>query len=79
MFDAVTCVVSIDYLNHPLEVCRNLLSATKEGGTVNLAISNRCFPNKIVRRWMMLNEQSRLEFVGGEFEVRHVMSHADDE
>ncbi|KAJ8119086.1 hypothetical protein OPT61_g46 [Boeremia exigua] len=63
-FDAVTCVVSIDYLNHPLEVCRNLLDAINEGGTIHLAISNRCFPNKIVRRWMMLNEQSRLEFVG---------------
>ncbi|KAH6625528.1 hypothetical protein C7974DRAFT_434587 [Boeremia exigua] len=63
-FDLVTCVVSIDYLNHPLEVCRNLLDATNEGGTIHLAISNRCFPNKVVRRWMMLNEQSRLEFVG---------------
>ncbi|KAF2628328.1 hypothetical protein BU25DRAFT_339462 [Macroventuria anomochaeta] len=63
-FDAVTCVVSIDYLNHPLEVCRNLLEATNEGGSIHLAISNRCFPTKIVRRWMMLNEQSRLEFVG---------------
>ncbi|KAF3009746.1 hypothetical protein E8E13_009372 [Curvularia kusanoi] len=63
-FDATTCVVSIDYLNHPVEVCRNLLDATNEGGSVHLIISNRCFPNKIVRRWMMLNEQSRLEFVG---------------
>jgi len=63
-FDATTCVVSIDYLNHPVEVCRNIWDATNEGGTIHLAISNRCFPNKIVRRWMMLNEQSRLEFVG---------------
>jgi hypothetical protein len=31
-----------------------------------LVISNRCFPNKVVKRWMMLDEQSRLEFVGGE-------------
>lgn len=64
-FDAVTCVVSIDYLNHPLEVCKKLLESTKEGGKIHLAISNRCFPNKVVKRWMMLNEQSRLEFVGG--------------
>ncbi|KAI5372950.1 hypothetical protein J4E82_008353 [Alternaria postmessia] len=63
-FDAVTCVVSIDYLNKPLEVCRKLLEATHEGGTVHLVISNRCFPNKVVRRWMMLDERSRLEFVG---------------
>jgi SAM-dependent methyltransferase len=63
-FDAVTCVVSIDYLNKPLEVCKKLLEATKEGGIIHLVISNRCFPNKVVRRWMMLDERSRLEFVG---------------
>jgi SAM-dependent methyltransferase len=66
-FDATTCVVSIDYLNKPLEVCRNLLDATNEGGKVHLVISNRCFPNKVVKRWMMLSEQARLEFVGGEY------------
>lgn len=65
-FDAVTCVVSIDYLVEPLEVCRKLLDAMKEGGRVHLVISNRCFPDKVVRRWMMLSEQARLEFVGGE-------------
>jgi hypothetical protein len=64
-FHAITCVVSIDYLNRPLEVCKNLLEATVEGGKIHLAISNRCFPNKVIRRWMMLNEQSRLELVGG--------------
>jgi hypothetical protein len=64
-FDATTCVVSIDYLNKPLEVCKNLLDSTNEGGKIHLVISNRCFPNKVVRRWMMLSEQQRLEFVGG--------------
>ncbi|KAF2026465.1 hypothetical protein EK21DRAFT_74161 [Setomelanomma holmii] len=62
--DAVTCVVSIDYLVKPLEICRKLLEATNEGGTVHLVISNRCFPNKVVRRWMMLSEKGRLELVG---------------
>ncbi|KAJ4354957.1 hypothetical protein N0V95_003366 [Ascochyta clinopodiicola] len=38
-FDAVTCVVSIDYLNKPLEVCKKLLEATKEGGRIHLAIN----------------------------------------
>jgi hypothetical protein len=66
-FDATTCVVSIDYLNKPLEVCRNVLDATNEGGKIHLVISNRCFPNKVVKRWMMLSEQARLEFVGGEY------------
>lgn len=64
-FDAVTCVVSIDYLTHPREVCEKLLDAVKEGGSIQLVISNRCFPSKVVRRWMMLSEAARLEFVGG--------------
>ncbi|KAF1359855.1 hypothetical protein EJ07DRAFT_118145 [Lizonia empirigonia] len=63
-FDAVTCVVSVDYLKEPREVCGKLREATREGGRIHLALSNRCFPNKVVRRWMMLNEQARLEFVG---------------
>lgn len=63
-FDAVTCVVSIDYLVKPREICANLLDAMKDGGTVHFVISNRCFPNKVVKRWMMLDERSRLEFVG---------------
>jgi hypothetical protein len=57
--------VSIDYLVAPLEVCRNLLNATNDGGQVHLVISNRCFPNKVVRKWLMLSERRRLELVGG--------------
>jgi SAM-dependent methyltransferase len=76
-FDAVTCVVSIDYLNKPLEVCKNLLEATNEGGKVHLVISNRCFPNKVVRRWMELSEQSRLEFVGGKLSIVSGVVHTD--
>ena len=78
-FDATTCVVSVDYLNKPLEVCKKLLEATKEGGKVHLIISNRCFPNKVVRRWLMLDERSRLEFVGGELAkcVSHEQAFAD--
>jgi len=63
-FDAVTCVVSIDYLVRPREVCKNLLAATKEGGKVHLVISNRCFPNKVVKMWLVLDEQARLKLVG---------------
>ncbi|KAH9866884.1 hypothetical protein IAQ61_007473, partial [Plenodomus lingam] len=63
-FDAVTCVVSIDYLVEPLEVCRGLLDVTAEGGRVHFVLSNRCFATKVVRKWMMLDEQARLELVG---------------
>lgn len=63
-FDASTCVVSIDYLTKPVEVLKSLRTRTTEGGKVHLAISNRCFPTKVVRRWLNISEQQRLEMVG---------------
>lgn len=63
-FDASTCVVSIDYLTKPVEVLKSLRQRTIEGGRVHLAISNRCFPTKVVRRWLNISEQKRLEMVG---------------
>lgn len=69
LFDATTCVVSVEYLKEPLTVLGKLREATKEGGTVHLVISNRCFPNKVVSRWSILNELMRLEFVGGKLQT----------
>lgn len=62
--DATTCVVSIDYLTQPVAVLASLLSLTKEGGTVNLVVSNRCFPTKAIGRWLRVDEQERLHMVG---------------
>lgn len=62
--DATTCVVSIDYLTQPVVVLASLLSLTKEGGTVHLVVSNRCFPTKAIGRWLRVGEQERLHMVG---------------
>ena len=62
--DAVTCVVSIDYLTKPVEVLRGVRTRTKSGGTVHLVISNRCFPTKAVAKWLRVNEEERLLMVG---------------
>lgn len=62
--DAATCVVSIDYLTQPVEVLASLRRQTNPGGTVHLIISNRCFPTKVVARWLRVDEQQRLEMVG---------------
>lgn len=61
---ASTCVVSIDYLTKPREVLESLRAATAPGGTVHLAISNRCFPTKVVGRWLRISEDERLQMVG---------------
>ncbi|EXJ60617.1 hypothetical protein A1O7_04770 [Cladophialophora yegresii CBS 114405] len=62
--DASTCVVSIDYLTKPLEVLKSIRHHTKEGGKVHLIISNRCFPTKVVGRWLQVDEEDRLAMVG---------------
>ncbi|KAL8659605.1 MAG: hypothetical protein Q9202_007044 [Teloschistes flavicans] len=63
--DATTCVVSIDYLTRPVEVLRSILDRTRDGGKVHLVISNRCFPTKVVGRWLEVGERERLEMVAG--------------
>lgn len=51
-FDFVTCCVSFDYLNKPLEVMREVARVLKPGGSVLLSTSNRCFPTKAVNIWL---------------------------
>ena len=55
-----TLTVSIDYLTQPHVVLASLREHTVPGGSVHLAISNRCFPTKAVRRWMHASEEDRL-------------------
>ena len=62
--DASTCVVSIDYLTKPVQVLQAVRRQTNEGGKVHLVISNRCFPTKVVSRWLKIAEEERLEMVG---------------
>jgi SAM-dependent methyltransferase len=45
-FDKVTCVVSVDYLNKPLQVFKEIGRVLKPGGECILSMSNRCFPTK---------------------------------
>lgn len=51
-FDIVTCTVSFDYLNKPLEVMKEVARVLKPGGMVVLSTSNRCFPSKAVSIWL---------------------------
>lgn len=61
---ATVCVVSIDYLTKPLSVLSSLRERTVEGGSVHLVVSNRCFPTKVVGRWLRIGEEERLRMVG---------------
>ena len=64
-FDVVTCVVSIDYLIHPIEVLREVNRVLKPGGKVIISQSNRCFPTKAIKMWLSMNDRQHLELING--------------
>jgi hypothetical protein len=64
-FDFVTCVVSIDYLIHPIEVLKEVRRVLKPGGKVIISQSNRCFPSKAIAMWLDMNDRQHLELING--------------
>lgn len=63
-FDIVTCTVSFDYLNKPLEVMREVARVLKPGGLVVLSTSNRCFQSKAVSIWLRTNDLEHVLIYG---------------
>ncbi len=66
-FDAITCCVSIDYLVRPIAVLRDAARVVRPGGVVLCTFSNRCFPSKVVRGWLQLDDESRVAVVAEYF------------
>uniref|UniRef100_A0A7S2WF82 Methyltransferase type 11 domain-containing protein n=1 Tax=Rhizochromulina marina TaxID=1034831 RepID=A0A7S2WF82_9STRA len=66
-FDCVTCVVSVDYLNNPLDVFREVRRVLRPGGRFILSQSNRLFYTKAVAIWLGLDDFGRLELIGDYF------------
>jgi SAM-dependent methyltransferase len=67
-FDVVTCVVSIDYLNKPIEVLKEVRRVLKRGGKVIISQSNRCFPTKAIKMWLSMNDRQHLELINAYFQ-----------
>jgi len=67
-FDVITCVVSIDYLIHPIEVLKEVHRVLKPGGKVIISQSNRCFPSKAIAMWLKMNDRQHLELINGYFQ-----------
>lgn len=65
--DVVICNVSVDYLVKPVEVFREMHRVLRDGGTAHMAFSNRCFPDKVIGKWLNMNEQEQRHWVGGYF------------
>ena len=62
-FAAVTCVVSIDYLTRPLDVCAEVARVLCPGGVFVCTFSNRCFPTKAIRGWLANDDAGRVRIV----------------
>lgn len=65
--DVVICNVSVDYLTRPIKVFEEMNRVLKEGGEAHMAFSNRCFPTKVVGKWMGMDDEERRKWVGGYF------------
>ncbi len=61
-FDAATLCASVQYLQRPADVFREVARVLKPGAPCVVTFSNRCFPTKAVRIWQALDgpQQQRL-------------------
>ncbi|RDW60074.1 hypothetical protein BP5796_11680 [Coleophoma crateriformis] len=76
--DVVLCNVSVDYLNQPVEVFKEMGRVLKKGGTAHMAFSDRCFPTKVVHRWLKMSDEERRKWVGGYFWASEMFEHVED-
>lgn len=68
-FDNVVCAVSVDYLTRPIEVFAEVARTLRPGGRFVCTFSNRCFPTKAIRGWLMANDAQRCEIVSRYFQI----------
>lgn len=61
-FDAVCSCVSVQYLQRPVDVFREVARVLRPGAPLVVTFSNRCFPTKAIALWRALdgNDQQRL-------------------
>ena len=63
-FDAVTLVVSVDYLTKPVEVLKEARRVLRRGGKIIISQSNRLFMTKAVAMWLGMGDEAHLELIG---------------
>jgi SAM-dependent methyltransferase len=62
-FDAAVCCVSVDYLVRPVEVFADVARVVRPGGPFVTTFSNRCFPTKAIRGWLLTSDEQHCEIV----------------
>jgi SAM-dependent methyltransferase len=71
-FDDAVCCVSVDYLVEPVAVFRDVARVLRPGGRFVCTFSNRCFPTKAVRGWLVASDAQRCEIVAQYFRLAAV-------
>ena len=61
--DACTICVSVQYLERPVAVLREVARVLRPGGPVAVTFSNRCFPTKAVAIWSALDGPGQCRLV----------------
>jgi hypothetical protein len=61
--DAAAICVSIQYLQTPVAVLRELARVLKPGSPVVITFSNRCFPTKAIALWHALSDEQHAKLV----------------
>ena len=61
--DAAAICVSVQYLQHPVAVFREVKRVLKPGGIFAITFSNRCFPTKAMAIWLHLPMGQHLRLV----------------
>ena len=67
--DAVTCAVSVQYLQQPIEVFGDIYRVLKPGGVCIVSFSNRCFPTKAINAWNHSGDLDHISLVNGYFQI----------
>jgi SAM-dependent methyltransferase len=62
--DAACICVGIQYLQHPVEVLREVARVLRPGAPVVISYSNRCFPTKAVAIWQALDGPDQAGLIG---------------
>ncbi|HTL85414.1 MAG TPA: methyltransferase domain-containing protein [Acidimicrobiia bacterium] len=62
-FDHAVCCVSVDYLTDPVAVFRDVARVVRSGGLFVCTFSNRLFPTKAIRGWLMSDDVAHMEIV----------------
>eukprot|EP00252_Welwitschia_mirabilis_P017087 TRINITY_DN37976_c0_g1_i1.p1 TRINITY_DN37976_c0_g1~~TRINITY_DN37976_c0_g1_i1.p1 ORF type:complete len:319 (+),score=47.14 TRINITY_DN37976_c0_g1_i1:56-1012(+) len=66
-FDVITNAVSVDYLNKPLDVFKEMERVLKPGGLAIISFSNRCFWTKAISIWTSTGDADHVWIVGSYF------------